>query len=1314
MAETKERIFINDLADDHFHVPDLLSIQLDSYYEFIQGDRYPHERERRGLQEIFLEIFPIRDFTENIILEFIDYNLGFPPPEGWGANDPLNPNLCLRDKGGSTDEQEPEFYTFGDKIYHVRFSPEDCQKRDLTYGIPLNMRVRLINKLSGEIKEQELFVVNMPLMTKRGTFIINGAERVVVSQLHRSPGVYYEYNKAKKLFQAKVVPYRGAWLEYDLDVMKDLFYVRIDRKRKVPVTQFLRVLGYSEEEMIKELDHDGTLKYIQNTLKVDKTSSLEESLTEIYRKLRPGEPYIYENAKTLVDSLYGSFKRYDLGRVGRYKFNQKMGLTEKLVGQRSLDTIKHPGTNEVLIEAGEVLSPKVVEALIECKVDKIRIETVDGVELLIVRPKISFYVDMNEGEGLIQSNHEGIQVCGDVLDRETGETIVKDGTPLDSETIFRLNDRIEHLRQIDKDSFNDEVPAGHVCLYKHVTMDCQDILHTMKYIIDLSVGVGYVDDIDHLGHRRVRRVGELLQNQFRISLARMDRVIRERMTIQDINNLTPQLLINTRPISSSIDEFFGSSQLSQFMDQVNPLSELTHKRRLSALGPGGLKRERAGYEVRDVHPTHFGRICPIETPEGPNAGLIGSLAINAKIDQYGFLITPLREFDRGDVSGLFNYKDALQEEKFRVVTYNQGLYTVKETANEIFPVKQYVEGEQDFTLLPATQAELIHISPLQMISVAASLIPFIEHDDANRALMGTNMQRQAVPLVRTESPIVGTGMESYTARNSGVCVVSEFDGVVTHLDASKVVIQRTNPKDLVFRYRPANYDYIVGYEAAEEVIDSEGKVIIKKGHKYTDKDLKLLQSKDVEEVMVIREKRDLYKLRKFARSNQGTCVNQKPCVSVGDEVKAGTVIADGPGTDNGELSLGKNVLCAFMPFRGYNFEDAIVLSDRLVHEDVFTSVHINSLEIEARDTKLGPEEITCDIPNISEEALKYLDDDGIICVGAEVKPGDILVGKITPKGETELTAEDKLLRAIFGEKAKEVRNTSLIVPHGERGKVIEVMVFSRENGDELSYGVNKLVRVFLAQKRVISEGDKMAGRHGNKGVISKIFPTRDMPFMADGTTVDIILNPLGVPSRMNVGQVMETHLGWAGKILGEKYATSSFNTGNSVTNEEFIQKEFSRADQHLDSLNKPVEGRLNPKTGRVILHDGETGEAYASDIMVGYMYMLKLIHLVEDKIHARSTGPYSLVTQQPLGGKAQFGGQRFGEMEVWALEAYGAAHVLRELLTIKSDDVEGRVVVYETIVKGNNVMTPNIPESFKVIVSELKSLGLNIEFNQDA
>jgi len=1300
--QKNQRIYINDLGDEHFHVPDLLAVQLDSYNEFMQGEFAPKDRQRRGLQEVFLETFPIRDFTENIILEFIDYNLGHPPAKSCPGCPEVNrerPGKCLMYDCESACK-EYAFYEFGDRTYRVRFSPEDCQKRDLTFGIPLNMRIRLINKLSGEIKEQELFVVNMPLMTKRGTFIINGAERVVVSQLHRSPGVYYEFNRPKKLFQAKIVPYRGAWLEYDLDVMKDLFYVRVDRKRKVPVTQLLRVLGYTEEDMVRELDHGGTLKYIENTLKVDKTDSPEKSLEEIYRKLRPGEPFIYENAKTLVESLYGNSKRYDLGQVGRYKFNQKMGLSEKLVGQRSLETVKAPGSRTTLVKKGGVLTPKIVKALEDAKIKSLRIETLDGLELEVNRPKTSFLVDLSEGEGLHQSAHEGMVICGDIVDKDTGEVIIASGVPLDNETIFRLNDRGDNLDQTDMDSQGEKVPKGHVCLYKYVTLDREDILNTMKYIIDLSVGVGYVDDIDHLGHRRVRRVGELLQNQFRISLARMDRVIRERMTIQDINNLTPQLLINTRPISSSVDEFFGSSQLSQFMDQVNPLSELTHKRRLSALGPGGLKRERAGYEVRDVHPTHFGRICPIETPEGPNAGLIGSMAINAKIDRYGFLVTPLREYSKGKLGKDYEFLDALQEEKFKVVTYNQYLYNAGKVVQDILPVKQYVEGEQDFALLPAEQAEMIHISPLQMISVAASLIPFIEHDDANRALMGTNMQRQAVPLVRTEAPIVGTGMEGYAAVNSGVCLTSNFDGEIEFVDASRMVIRRTRKQDCLFRFDPASYAHASTHTVIDPIKDKKGKVLFKKGHILSVDDVKTLLDKCTDVIEVSKDRRDHYALRKFSRSNQGTCVNQKPCVKLKEKVLKGQIIADGPGTSQGELSLGKNILCAFMPFRGYNFEDAIVLSDRLIVEDVFTSVHINSLEIEARDTKLGPEEITGDIPSISEEALTHLDEEGIICVGAEVCPGDILVGKITPKGETELTAEDKLLRAIFGEKAKEVRNTSLMVPHGERGKVIDVMVFSRENGDELPYGVNKLVRVFLAQKRVISEGDKMAGRHGNKGVVSRIFPARDMPFLDDGTPLDIILNPLGVPSRMNLGQVMETHLGWAGRILGEQYATSTFNSDNSISNDSFINQKFK-------------ESGL-PESGRVKLYDGETGEAFQSDIMVGFMYILKLIHLVEDKIHARSTGPYSLVTQQPLGGKAQFGGQRFGEMEVWALEAYGAAHVLRELLTIKSDDVEGRVVVYETIVKGNNVMTPNIPESFKVIVSELKSLGLNIEFNQDA
>lgn len=1300
----KNRIFINETGDGHFHVPDLLEIQLKSYLEFMQGDVPKERRKRQGLQEVFKETFPIKDYTDNLILDFLDYDLGIGAPSECVSNDKDRPQMSLMDESEKEYDKAFAYYKFGDRTYRVKYSPEECQKRDETYGIPLNMRVRLLNQLSGEIKEQEIFVVNMPLMTPRGTFIINGAERVIVSQLHRSPGVYYEYNKAKKLFQCKVVPYRGAWLEYDLDVMKDLFYVRIDRKRKVPVTQLLRVLGYTEEEMRRELDHGNVLKYIDNTLKADKTSSEQESLEEIYRKLRPGEPFIYENARKLVDELYGNARRYDLGNVGRYKFNQKMSLREKLVGQRCRETVVHPVSKEVIVSAGEIISARAVESLDQAKIDQVKITTVDGVELNIIRPRISFLVDMESGEGLCQSKHEGMAVCGDILDTETGEIIIHDGEPLNNDIIFHLIARKDALRQYDLDALDTVVPPGFICLYKGATLDREDILHTMKYAIDLSVGVGYVDDIDHLGHRRIRQVGELLQNSFRAAFSRMERVIKERMTIQDSNNLTPQNLINTRPIHSQIEEFFGSSQLSQFMDQVNPLSELTHKRKLSALGPGGLKRERAGFEVRDVHPTHFGRICPIETPEGPNAGLIASLAITAKIDDYGFLVTPLREFTQGKAREEVRYYDALQEEKFKVVTYNMGLYTGRKAAESVFPVKQYVEGEQDFSMLPAKDAELIHISPLQMISVAASLIPFIEHDDANRALMGTNMQRQAVPLVKTEAPIVGTGMESFVALNSGLCVRAPYDGVVEFVDAATVSVRRSRREDNTRTLDETGFIHALGDEVVEDIKTVDGRILFKTGHILKQKDIELMFEKCSGPIQVFREKVDTFKLRKFARSNQGTCINQKPCVSLGQVVKKNEVLADGPAIDHGELALGKNILCAFMPFRGYNFEDAIVLSERLVHEDIFTSVHINVLEVEARETKLGHEEITKDIPNISEEALKNLDDDGIIMVGADVRPGDILVGKITPKGETELTAEDKLLRAIFGEKAKEVRNTSLTVPHGDRGKVIETVVFSRHKedgskGDELPYGVLKMARVFLAQRRVITEGDKMAGRHGNKGVISKIFPVRDMPFMENGSSVDIILNPLGVPSRMNLGQILETHLGWAGKALSERYATSAFNTDNYIPNEEFIFRKLNEAGL--------------PEDGRTTLYDGETGEPYEARITVGVMYMLKLIHLVEDKIHARSTGPYSLVTQQPLGGKAQFGGQRFGEMEVWALEAYGAAHVLRELLTIKSDDVEGRVMVYETIVKGNNVMVPNIPESFKVIVSELKSLGLNIEFNQD-
>ncbi|MBI4867818.1 MAG: DNA-directed RNA polymerase subunit beta [Candidatus Wallbacteria bacterium] len=1163
--------------------------------------------------------------------------------------------------------------------YRIKYEPTECQKRDLTYSIPLNMRVRLINKLSGEVKEQELFVVNLPLMTRKGTFVINGAERVIVSQLHRSPGVYFDYSArgAAKLYSTKVVPYRGAWLEFELDVMKDIIYVRLDRKRKIPVTVFLRALGFEKDDEILELFDQHEV--IKKTLKQDKSTNATEALDQIYKKLRPGEPFIEENARALLEGLFFNRNRYDLGEVGRYKLNQKLRMSERIIGQISVETLVDPDTSEVYAEAGERISANAGLAIDKSRFQQVRIRTVDEIEVTVKREPTTFVVDLTTYDEEKRAALEGYTLAEDVIDPELNEVLFVRGTTLNESHIYRLGER----------------KVGRIRLNKGRVLELSDILGVIRYLINLSNGIGQVDDIDHLGNRRVRRCGELLQNQFRVSLARMERVIRERMTIQDINSLTPQVLINTRPIVGVIDEFFGSSQLSQFMDQVNPLSELTHKRRLSALGPGGLRRERAGYEVRDVHPTHFGRVCPIETPEGPNAGLIGSLAVCSRLDEHGFLTSPYLPVENGKVRENPQYMDALEEERFVVSPYDSRFMNgVLQNSDEMVPVKMLQQGHQEFTYVSAKAVNKVHMSPLQMISVASSLIPFLEHDDANRALMGTNMQRQAVPLLVTEAPIVGTGLEWYTARDSGAITVADHAGTVVYVDSQKVIIRRDEPHIKVLR--PATYTASVGYELLDDVVNSKtGKVIAKKGTIVTAalKD-KLLQGAECD-INVKRDAFDEYRLITFARTNQGTCNSQKPIVRMDDHVEAGAPLADGASTNGGELALGRNILMAFMPFQGYNFEDAIVISEKLVKDEVFSSIHINVFEIEARDTKLGPEEITRDIPNVGEDVLANLDEAGIIRIGAEVQPGDVLVGKITPKGETELTAEDKLLRAIFGEKAREVRNTSLTVPHGEKGKVVDVMVFSREGGDELPYGVNKLVRVFVAQKRPVSEGDKMAGRHGNKGVIAKIVPEEDMPYLPDGRTIEIVLNPLGVPSRMNVGQVLETHLGWAGMTMNRSYATCVFNGGNTVSNEQFVINELTSAGL--------------PADGRIMLRDGSSGDLFDQKVMVGNIYMMKLAHLVDDKIHARATGPYSLVTQQPLGGKAQFGGQRFGEMEVWALEAYGAAHTLRELLTIKSDDVEGRVTVYETIIKGENEMKPSVPESFKVVVSELQSLGLKVD-----
>lgn len=1084
-------------------MPNLIEIQQNSYKWFL----------REGLREMFRDISPIQDFTGNLILEFVDYNLKSP-----------------------------------------KYPIEECKARDVTYSAPLHVRVRLINKDTGEVKEQDVFMGDFPLMTDKGTFIINGAERVIVSQLVRSPGVYFSDQidaSGKRLFSGTIIPNRGAWLEFESDA-NDVLYVRIDRTRKLPATILLRALGYGTDAKIVEVL--GEDSRVQNTLDKDTTNTEEEALIEIYKRLRPGEPPTVDSARNLMQSLFFEPKRYDLAGVGRYKFNKKLGVRRRAMGTTALETVVDPNSGEIIIREGEHIDRAIAEAL-------------DRAQVLNLRTRLN-----NEHEFLIVSNQ----------------------MPEHEKTVTR-----------------------------------QDIIAAMNYMIGLFYGVGVTDDIDHLGNRRLRSVGELLQNQFRIGLSRMERVVRERMTIQDMESITPQALINIRPVVAAVKEFFGSSQLSQFMDQTNPLAELTHKRRLSALGPGGLSRERAGFEVRDVHHSHYGRMCPIETPEGPNIGLINSLSTFARINDYGFIEAPYRRVDKENarVTDEIVYLTADEEDDTVIAQANEPL-----DENGYFVAERVtVRSRHEILEETPNRVDFMDVSPKQVVSIATALIPFLEHDDANRALMGANMQRQAVPLLVADSPVVGTGMEGKAAKDSGVLAVSEKDGVIDRVTADKIIVK--------------NDDVTVS----------------------------------------------TYKLLKFRRSNQGTCINQKPIVYKGQRVKQGDVIADGPSTDRGELALGRNVLVAFMPWEGYNYEDAILLSERLVKNDVFTSIHIEEYESDARDTKLGPEEITRDIPNVGEEVLRDLDDRGIIRIGAEVRPGDILVGKVTPKGETELTAEERLLRAIFGEKAREVRDTSLRVPHGESGIVVDVKVFTREQGDELSPGVNQLVQVYIAQKRKISEGDKMAGRHGNKGVISRIMPEEDMPFLPDGTPVEIVLNPLGVPSRMNIGQVLETHLGWAARTLGMKVATPVFDGAK----EDDLQQLFNQAGLPVD--------------GKTILYDGRSGDRFDREVTVGVVYMLKLAHLVDDKIHARSTGPYSLVTQQPLGGKAQFGGQRFGEMEVWALEAYGAAYTLQELLTVKSDDVVGRVKTYEAIVKGENVPEPGVPESFKVLIKELQSLGLDVK-----
>ncbi len=1182
---------------DVLEMPNLIEVQKDSYKWFLE----------EGLKEAFEDISPITDFSGNLVLEFTDFSL----------------------------EDEP------------KYSIEECKERDATYAAPLKIKARLNNKELDEIKEQELFMGDFPLMTDTGTFVINGAERVIVSQLVRSPGIYYasDFDKVgKKLLSTTVIPNRGAWLEYETD-SNDVFYVRVDRTRKVPVTVLIRALGIGSDSEIVELFGDEPK--IAATIEKDPSKSYEEGLIEIYKKLRPGEPPTVESSETLLRGMFFDPKRYDLAKVGRYKFNKKLALRNRINGAVLAEDVVDPMTGEVVAEKGQRLDMALCDDIQDSGVGFVYIEVESGEE---------------EKTKKILTN---LAVSIDPYIAEFGLTGEELGI---KEKVYYP----ELKKILEEYSTKDEVAAAvkdrkNLLVPKHITFE--DIMASINYVMHLDAGFGNVDDIDHLGNRRIRSVGELLQNQFRIGLSRMERVVRERMTIQDLDIVTPQALINVRPVTAAIKEFFGSSQLSQFMDQNNPLSELTHKRRLSALGPGGLSRERAGFEVRDVHHSHYGRMCPIETPEGPNIGLINSLATFARINEYGFIEAPYRIVDKsGDqprVTDEYVYVTADEEENYNVAQANEPL-----DENGYF-IHQKITGrhKEDIIEVDRSKIDLMDVSPRQMVSVATALIPFLENDDANRALMGSNMQRQAVPLLVTESPIVGTGMEYKTAKDSGICVVAKHDGIVERVAANQIDVRT------------------------------------KTG-------------------------RDVYKLIKYQRSNQSTCLNQRPIISVGDEIKEGQIIADGASTSNGELALGKNPLIGFMTWEGYNYEDAVLLSERLVQDDVYTSVHIDEYEAEARDTKLGPEEITRDIPNVGDDALKDLDERGIIRIGAEVRPNDILVGKVTPKGETELTAEERLLRAIFGEKAREVRDTSLRVPHGASGIIVDVKIYTRENGDDVGPGVNQLVRVYIAQKRKISVGDKMAGRHGNKGVVSRVLPVEDMPFLPNGRPLDIVLNPLGIPSRMNIGQVLETHLSLAAKVLGWKVATPVFDGANEVDIMDTLEmandyvntpwEEFSEKWKPLlegdiyDELyanrdhREEWKGVKLSRDGKVELRDGRTGELFDNRVTIGFMHYLKLHHLVDDKIHARSTGPYSLVTQQPLGGKAQFGGQRFGEMEVWALEAYGAAYTLQEILTVKSDDIVGRVKTYEAIVKGENIPEPGIPESFKVLLKELQSLALDI------
>ena len=1130
-------------------IPNMLKIQKDSYNWFLD----------EGLREVFRDVDTITDYTGNLELSFLDYSMNEPP----------------------------------------KYTVEECKERDATFAKPIKVRVRLHNKETDEIKEQEIFMGDFPLMTNGGTFVINGAERVIVSQIVRSPGMYYgdEVDKADQhIYSATVIPYRGAWLEYETD-LNNVFYVRIDKNRKIPITCLIRALGISTDAQIKEVFGEDPL--LNATLEKDTCRTREESLLEIYRKLRPGEPPTVESAESYLDALFFDARRYDVSKVGRYKFNKKMDIWSRLSGQTLAKPVTDPMTGEILAMPGDVISRDKAHEISDRGVNEAIID-VDGREVKVFSNgmvDMAKFVDFDPKQYGIKE-----KVCFSVL-REMLQTVPADGWE------EAINERREDL-----------IP-------KHITKD--DIFASINYLCTMVQGAGTKDDIDHLGNRRLRCVGELLQNQFRVGFTRLERVIRERMTIQDLDVVTPQSLINIRPVTAVIKEFFGSSPLSQFMDQNNPLAELTHKRRLSALGPGGLSRERASFDVRDIHYTHYGRMCPIETPEGPNIGLINYLASYAKINEYGFIEAPFRKVDKqtGKITNEVEYMTADVEDDYYVAQAAEPL----DEEGKFVNARVTCRHRDEIISVERELIDYVDVAPNMMTSIATAFIPFLENDDANRALMGANMQRQAVPLMVTEAPIVATGIEHKCAVDSEVCITAKGPGVITRVSADSLSV----------RYDDGN--------TAD------------------------------------------YTLTKFARSNQGTCINQRPIVSVGERVEEGQVIADGPACSQGEIALGKNVLIGFMTWEGYNYEDAILLNERLVREDVFTSIHIEEYETESRDTKLGPEEITRDIPNVGEDTLKDLDENGIIRIGAEVTSGDYLVGKVTPKGETELTAEERLLRAIFGEKAREVRDSSLKVPHGEAGIIVDVKVFTRENGDELAPGVNKVVRVYIAQKRKISVGDKMAGRHGNKGVVSRILPQEDMPFLPDGTPLDIVLNPLGVPSRMNIGQVLEVHLGYAAHALGWKVATPIFNGANEKEIRELLKQGGVAED------------------GKTVLYDGRTGEPFDQRVTVGYPYYLKLHHLVDDKIHARSTGPYSLVTQQPLGGKAQFGGQRFGEMEVWALEAYGAAYTLQEILTVKSDDVTGRVKTYEAIVKGHNVPKPGVPESFKVLVKELQSLCLDIK-----